>query len=508
MNPRRRRPAHPHAHAPAPSGLGPGRRAFLRASLHAAAAASLAGFTGLGAACDRRPAANAPAGLIELEFWTLALRPFEAYIRGQIAEFEATHPGVRVRWSDVPFDALDRKLVAAAAAGRSPDVINLSDKSFARYVGLGAMKDLTGLLPGDPAGTFIPGALRLANIDGQLLALPWYLTTQAVLANRALLALGGLTPQTLPDTWAGLRDAARAYAERVGPRGPRLFTVPLGHESDVPMMMLGEGLPPLKPAGAAAGAGLVPDWSRPEIVRAVGDWIALYRQGALPREAGTGGQSHLPDLYQNARVAVINSGPNFLKRIGDTYPRVFEQTDVLGPITGSLRRGHIAVMVLGVMALSRHPGPAAELAWHMARPASQEALCQLAVILPSTGASLERPEFRDGGAGRPEHEAKLLRARAITAAALRDAVAFTPALPAWPDLRRAFEERFTRALLSPGAPGDDARQTASLLARIDAEWARILSITHGNTPGAVPTPAPAAHRAARDGPDGPAGARP
>ena len=56
---------------------------------------------------------------IEIELWTLSLRPtFTDYIEAVIADFEELHPDVKVRWVDVPFDAVNRKLIAAAVAGR------------------------------------------------------------------------------------------------------------------------------------------------------------------------------------------------------------------------------------------------------------------------------------------------------------------------------------------------------------------------------------------------------
>ena len=81
-----------------------------------------------------------------IEFWTISLRPtFTGYIESRIDAFEADHPGVEVVWVDVPFMAIERKLIAAAAADRAPDVINLSDMMFARFAAAGAFVDLDGV---------------------------------------------------------------------------------------------------------------------------------------------------------------------------------------------------------------------------------------------------------------------------------------------------------------------------------------------------------------------------
>jgi len=103
---------------------------------------------------------------VRLQFWTLALRPwFDEYVTHQIEGFEAAHPGVEVEWVDVPYDALERKLIASAAAGQAPDVVNMSDMNFARFVSLGAFRDIRADVPGDPDARYLPNALALCRFS-------------------------------------------------------------------------------------------------------------------------------------------------------------------------------------------------------------------------------------------------------------------------------------------------------------------------------------------------------
>ncbi|MEM1329750.1 MAG: extracellular solute-binding protein [Planctomycetota bacterium] len=419
-----------------------------------------------------------------LEFWTLALKPhFDDYIEERIAAFEAEHPGVEVEWVDVSFDAVDRKLIASAAANRAPDVINLSDRSFARFASLGAMEDLNGLLPGDPGVRYLSGVLDIGRVgmgDGgpALRALPWYLTTQATLVNAEQLENAGLRPERVARDWAGLRAQARAYHERTG---RFLFSVPLGQESELPWMMLADGIVPFE----VENGRLVSRLNSPDVRGFIAEWVSLYEDGVLPREAATTGHSHLIELYQSGSLGLIVTGPNFLNRIRDVAPSVFEVTEVRPGITGTLGRQHVAVMVLGVTTQSRDPELAAKLAWFMTGPESQNAFCRLATILPSTSESLDDPFFSPDPTDVDDlGEAKLLTARGLSASALRTAVAFTPALETWPDLRRAFEDGIKRTLLE-GRPLDET------LAAIDREWSRILASAPPAGWDAVPRPGPA-----------------
>ena len=411
-----------------------------------------------------------------IELWTLALkgRPeLEDYVRGQIAAFERAHAGVRVVWVDVPFREVDRKLMAAAAAGRAPDVVNFSDKTYARFVGLGALRDLRDVLPGDPKAVYLPGALSLCEMRGQTLALPWYLTTQAVLANEDLLSKAGMSAATLPKTWRELREAARAYRAAVGDDGTYLFSVPLGHESDFLMMLFSDGLRPLT---VGADGRLKSNLMDPAVVAGVKAWVELYREGALPREAATQGVQHLTDLYKRNRLAVINFGPNFLNAIRQESPKVYEATRVGPAITGELGRGHIAVMVLGVTTQSKEPKLAAELAWALSSAESQAELCRIVPVLPSTRATVESDLFAmptgERAARMTRPELKLAQAQAIAAESLKSAVAFTPSLAEWPDMRRAFEDRIKRAMLS----GEAVEESLKV---IDEEWTRILAAAGG-----------------------------
>lgn len=425
---------------------------------------------------------------VTIEFWTLALRPwFDDYIRERIAAFEAANPGVRVSWVDVPYDALDRKLIAAAAAGRAPDVVNMSDINFARFVSLGAFRDLTGELPGDPDAVYFENALALCRIENYrnrggsaLLGLPWYLNTQTLLANSALLArgLGPGWAASLNTDWEGLIALAPAFRERTG---AFLFSQSLGEESEVPQMLLAHGLPPLREGADGAPE---PDWTNPEIRRYLDLWVGLYRSGGLPRESATRGHAHLLDMYQQGQVALANTGPNFVKRIRGDAPAIFEQTVVLPGMTGRLGRGHIPVMVLAVTSKSRHAAAAASLAWFMTSHESQLAFCKIVPILPSTKSTLDDPFFDPPS---PEilsgPDGKMARARAVTARSLPDAVAFTCSLETWPDLRRAFQDRFKRVLL-------DGRDLGKSLEEINADWRKILAAAPLASMAGVPRPSP------------------
>ena len=412
---------------------------------------------------------------IEIELWTLALRPtFTDYVQDMLAEFEAAHPGVKVRWVDVPFEALSRKLIAAAAAGRAPDVVNFSDLQLARFDSLGATHDLTGLIGDETLQRYLPGAVAPARIDGRLAALPWYLTTPVRFINTDTLQGTGWTPDDIAGDWVSLQQQARDYHNQTG---GFLFSQALAVESEIPTMLIAEGLAPFQEDGGRLRA----DLSRDEVVAFVDSWVRLYRDGALPREAATSGHAHVVELYQNGQVAMAVTGANFLSRIADAAPQVYKSTEVRQAVTGGLNRAHIAVMFVSVTATTKHPKQAAALAGWVTSPENQLALCKLVNIMPSTPDLLDHPHFTQVDQSKNENELKVAKARLLSAKSLQTAVAFTPSISTWPDLRRAFNEGIKSALLD----GKDVRQT---LADIEDEWNNILGAEIPVTLDTVPRP--------------------
>mgnify|MGYP006148319437 CR=1 FL=1 len=64
-----------------------------------------------------------------------------------IRRWEARHPEVTVRWTDVPWSSVERKLLAAVFARTAPDLVNLNPPFAANLASKGGLRDLTPLLP-------------------------------------------------------------------------------------------------------------------------------------------------------------------------------------------------------------------------------------------------------------------------------------------------------------------------------------------------------------------------
>ena len=68
---------------------------------------------------------SAPEGTLQL--WTLQLAPkFNPYMDDVLRSWDSLHPKAPVRWTDLPWGSVERKLLAAVFARTAPDVVHLN----------------------------------------------------------------------------------------------------------------------------------------------------------------------------------------------------------------------------------------------------------------------------------------------------------------------------------------------------------------------------------------------
>ena len=114
---------------------------------------------GLAACGSRTPQTRA------LELWTLQLAPkFNPYFADVLGAWSRLHPDAPVRWTDLPWGSVERKLLAAVFARTAPDVVNLNPPFAANLASKGGLADLTPLLPAAAAGRYLHRCGRPAAI--------------------------------------------------------------------------------------------------------------------------------------------------------------------------------------------------------------------------------------------------------------------------------------------------------------------------------------------------------
>ena len=408
--------------------------------------------TALLAACGgRRPM----AGRKELQFWTLDLAPkFNGFIGAVIAAWEQSHPGVRVRWTDVPWSSVERKLLAAVYARSAPDLVNLNPPFAANLASKGGLLDLGPVLPAAAAAAYLPRIWQAGQQEGKQFAIPWYLTARITMANRQLLERAGYAAP--PARWDDLPAYAEAVRRRTG-RYALFMTVVPDDSAELLETLVQMGVQLLDDRRRAA-------FNSPAGRAAFAFWTDLYRRGLLPREVVSQGYRRAIELYQAGELAQVATGPDFLRNLQTNAPGVAARTAPFPPLTGASGEANVAVMNLVVPRQSALPAEAVSFALFLSDAANQLRFAEQARVLPSATAALSQLEQAIRAASQAGAEPPLVgQARLLAVRTLERARVLVPAMPGVKRLQAIVYTQLQRAML--GELESDAA-----LAEAERDW--------------------------------------
>ena len=171
----------------------------------------------LSAGCAERPAEGGPITLVLKHARILGpADPFPSLLR----EFEAAHPGVRVRSEALPWGSDEQhQFFVINLEGRNAgfDVMMLDVIWVPEFARAGWLLDLTDRVPPHELAPYFPSAVAAATWGGRTWAFPWNMNVGLLYYRTDLLARYGLGP---PRTWDELVDQVGRI--RAGERDPRL----------------------------------------------------------------------------------------------------------------------------------------------------------------------------------------------------------------------------------------------------------------------------------------------
>ncbi|MDA0886343.1 MAG: extracellular solute-binding protein [Cyanobacteria bacterium] len=431
-----------------------GRRRFLELLGAGSGTALLAASLG---SCAR-PGPGGADGRV-LNFWTLDLAPkFNAYVLGLIAAWEGQNPGIRVRWTDVPWSSVERKLLAAVFARTAPDLVNLNPPFAANLASKGGLRDLTEVLPAGAAGAYLPAIWEAGRqgvgASAEQFAIPWYLTARISMANRRLLERAGYGAPPLQ--WSGVPAYAEAVRRRTG-RYALFVTVVPDDSAELLEILVQMGVQLLDGQQRAA-------FNSPAGRRAFAFWSDLYRRGLLPREVVSQGYRRAIELYQSGDLAQVATGPDFLRNLQTNAPGIAAVTAPYVPLSGAGGEANVAVMNLVVPRQSALAAEATRFALFLTNGPNQLAFAEQARVLPSNQVALQQLEA-SLEAQLKGQDSLVLRARLLSAQTLRRARVLVPASPGVKRLQAIVYTQLQRAML--GQVDSDAA-----LATAADEWNR------------------------------------
>jgi putative chitobiose transport system substrate-binding protein len=315
------------------------------------------------------------SGVATVEFWTMQLQPqFTDYFKSLIANFESQNQGIKVNWVDVPWAAMENKILTAVSGKTPPDVVNLNPGFASQLAGRNAWLDLDTKVSNDLRSSYLPNIWKASTLNGKSFGIPWYLTTRLTIYNTDLLKQAGINKA--PTTYAELAQAAQQIKDKTGKYAFFVTFVPQD-SGEVLESFVQMGVTLIDAQGKAA-------FNSPQGKAAFQYWVDLYKKGLLPKEALTQGHRHAIDLYQSGETAFLASGPEFLKAIANNAPKIAQASEIAPQLTGDTGKKNVAVMNIVIPRDSKQPDAAVKFALFVTNDENQLAFAKAANVLPST----------------------------------------------------------------------------------------------------------------------------
>ncbi len=354
----------------------------------------------------------------EIEFWTMQLQPqFTDYFNKLIANFEAQNPELKIRWVDVPWSAMQSRILASVSARTAPDVVNLNPDFAALLAGRNAWLNLNEQIPEDVRSQYLPNIWEANSIQScegenctlETFGIPWYLTTQITIYNRDLFEQASLTAP--PRNFTELAEIAQAIKEKTGKNAFFVSFVP-EDSSQVLQSLVQMGVQLVDEKNQAA-------FNTPEGKAAFQYWVDLYQNNLLPQEVLTQGHRRAIELYQAGEIAILTSGPQFFKAITENAPSIAKVSVPAPQITGETGKKSVAVMNLAIPRDTPDPENALKFALYVTNSTNQLAFAKAANVLPSTIEALKHSHFRPvRGRDSQEDQARIISAKQIDETAI------------------------------------------------------------------------------------------
>jgi len=370
-----------------------------------------------------------------IQFWTMQLQPERTPFFNQlIANFEKENAGVKVNWVDIPWEAMESKILTAVSANTAPDVVNLNPLFASQLAAKNAWLSLNDQV--DPAiqAQYLPKMWEANSLDGSTFGLPWYLTTRITIYNQDLLKKAGISKP--PATYEELAQVAKTVKEKTG-KYAFFITFSPGDSAEVLESFVQMGVTLVDDKGQAA-------FNTPAGKAAFQYWVDLYQQGLLPPEVLTQGHRRAMELYQAGETALLGSGAEFLKNIETNAPTIAKVSATAPQISGKTGKKNVAVMNLTIPRRTKSPQEALKYALFVTNSDNQLAFAKEANVLPSTQAAIAQ-YIEDLKASKDKSAVQ--QARQVSAEQLKDAEVLIPPMKNLNVLKKAIYENLAAAML-------------------------------------------------------------
>ncbi|SDC42158.1 carbohydrate ABC transporter substrate-binding protein, CUT1 family [Pelagirhabdus alkalitolerans] len=326
----------------------------------------------------------------DITFWTASLSgdPFDGYFDELKEEFEDMHPEVSVTIQDTPQNEMEQRVLTSLTSDDAPDVVNLNPHYMSNIASQGGLLPIGDYVSDDYQETYVEGALESGYYDGELHALPWYLTTTVSWYNQEHFESAGI--EEVPTSMPEIHETATAISEETG--NTSFFQI------------INDGNVIMEKMSTLAGDDyIVEDGTavfneNEKIVEYFTTMQEMYDEGLISQENAEGGIGTAQELFMSEDISFLEGGITFLGAVESGAPSVYENSVAGDPLNDPDSPVNIAVMNLAVPANTDHPEAAVAFAEFVLNAENQLEFSKTAgTVLPSTVESLEDEFYTDPG---------------------------------------------------------------------------------------------------------------
>jgi multiple sugar transport system substrate-binding protein len=131
--------------------------------------------------------------------------------------FRAANPGIRLETIGFPWGQMQQNLVLRIRSNQPLDVAQVAERWLPQFSRVLQPADLAGIFGEDLARRIDPGLLRIGQVGGRQLGLPWTAASIAIVGNRKVMADAGIVepPRGVDEFAEALRRIKRSQPEVV-----------------------------------------------------------------------------------------------------------------------------------------------------------------------------------------------------------------------------------------------------------------------------------------------------
>lgn len=241
--------------------------------------------------------------LVAADYGTSEANKSDKYWDGIARGFEASHPGIKVDVTVLPWTDIDRDVAKMVKDGKAPDIAQIG--AYANYAKAGKLYSADEMLSIPTQANFLPKLIDAGQVNRIQYGLPFVASTRLLFYNKKLFSQAGLDA---PKTWSDIASDAAALKQR-GVSYP--FALPLGPEesqAETLMWMLSGG-------GAYTDEVGSYDIASEENVKTF-DWLKskLVDKGLVgPVAPGKLNRAKAFEEFSKGKVGMLNGHPTLME---------------------------------------------------------------------------------------------------------------------------------------------------------------------------------------------------